>query len=199
MQIMVKGQISLCFVSQEPIIWLSWNFGCIYNVISRSYHEITPSRYEAILAMQIKVKGQISFCFVSQEPIIWLTWNFVCIRNLISLLYFIIAPNWYEAILDMQMKVKVQISLCFVSQDPPIHSSCNFVWTYIVMSWMNTNSIWGHLGYANEGQSSNIPLFWISRSTDPIELLFCMNVYCDQPIILHNNTKLIWDNLGYEN
>ena len=131
MQMKVKVQIFLCFVSQDPLILSSCNFVWTFIVISRSYQIIKPNWYKAILAMKIKVKGQISFCFVSQEPIIWLTWNFVCIRNLISQLFFI-TPNWYEA-----------------------------------------------LGYANEVQSSNIPLFCISRTSILIELKFGVHIQCD--------------------
>ena len=59
--------------------------------------------------------------------------------------------------------------------------------------------IWGHLGYANEGQRSNFPCFCISGTTGPIELKFCMHMECNQTSILHNKVKLIWGHLGYAN
>ena len=63
----------------------------------------------------------------------------------------------------------------------------------------NVKLIWGHLGYANEGQRSNLIFFCISEATGRIEPKFCMHMLCDQPIILHNNTKLTWGHLGYAN
>ena len=123
-------QVSLCFLSQQPVIWLKWNFVCIYNVISQSYHKITSSWYEAILATQIKVKGQISLKFVlylKSQFIIWLTWNVLCIGNLITQSYYIITPTSYKAILAIQIKVKGKISLCFVSPEPIIWLTWNFV------------------------------------------------------------------------
>ena len=85
-----------------------------YTVISQSYHIITQSWYEAILAMHIMVKGQIYLCFVYQEPIFWLAWYVVCIGrpNFINQLYHMITQSWYKAILAMQIKVKCQLSLC---------------------------------------------------------------------------------------
>ena len=63
----------------------------------------------------------------------------------------------------------------------------------------NIKLIWGHLGYANEGQRSNLPLYCISVTLGPIEPRFCVHMECDQANICHNNIKLIWGHLGYAN
>ena len=68
-----------------------------------------------------------------------------------------------------------------------------------IKSHKNIKLIWGHLGYANEGQRSNLPLFCISETVGPIEPKFCMRMECDQTIKSHKNINLIWGHLGYAN
>ena len=76
-----------------------------------------------------------------------------------------------------------------------MHMECD----QTIKSHKNINLIWGHLGYANEGQRSNLPLFCISVTLGPIEPRFCVHMECDQANIYHNNIKLIWGHLGYAN
>ena len=76
-----------------------------------------------------------------------------------------------------------------------MHMECD----QTIKSHKNINLIWGHLGYANEGQRSNLPLFCISVTLGPIEPRFCVHMECDQANICHNNIKLIWGHLGYAN
>ena len=45
-----------------------------------------------------------------------------------------------------------------------MHMECD----QTIKSHTNINLIWGHLGYANEGQRSNLPLFCISVTLGPI-------------------------------
>ena len=59
------------------------------------------------------------------------------------------------------------------------------------ISHNNIKLIWGHLGYANEGQRSNLILFCISGTIGPIERKFCMHIECDQAIISLNNLNLL--------
>ena len=94
MQMKVKGQIFLCFVSQKPLVQLSPIFVCIWSVTRQSNHIIKWNWYEAILVMQMKVKGQISFSFVSQEPLVQLSSNFVCILNVIRQSFHKITPTY---------------------------------------------------------------------------------------------------------
>ena len=60
------------------------------------------------------------------------------------------------------------------------------------------NLIWGHLGYANEGQRSNFPCF---VSQEP-QVRLNSNVVCiwsvTRKALLHQ-VKLIWGHLGYAN
>ena len=68
-----------------------------------------------------------------------------------------------------------------------------------IKSHKSIKLIWGHLGYANEGQRSNLPLFCISETVGPIEPKFCVRMECDQTIKSHKNINLIWGHLGYAN
>ena len=94
MQMKVKGQISINFLSQQPFVPLSPIFVCIWSVTRQSYCIIRSSWYAAILVMQMKVKGQISFSFVSQEPLVRLSSNFVCILNVIRQSFHKITPTY---------------------------------------------------------------------------------------------------------
>ena len=101
-------------------------------------------------------------CFVSQEPLVRLSSNFVCIWSVTRQAYYIIRSSWYEAILAMQMKVKGQISLVLYLRNHwsdwaqfCMHMECNQ--TSILHN--KVKLIWGHLGYANEGQRSNLMNF----------------------------------------
>ena len=94
--------------------------------------------------------------------------------------------------------------LCFASHKPLVrlhepkfcmHMECD----QSIKSHKNIKLIWGHLGYANEGQRSNLISFSISATVCPIELNFYMHMECDQTIILHNKIKLICGHLGYAN
>ena len=89
--------------------------------------------------------------------------------------------------------------LCFASHKPLFRLSLNFVCIWSVTSRSNHIKTWGHLGYANEGQRSNLPLFCISETVGPIEPKFCMGMECDQTIKSHKNINLIWGHLGYAN
>ena len=121
-------------------------------------------------------EGQISFCFLSQELLVQLSPNFVCIWSVTKQPNRIIRWNWYKAVLVMQMKVKGQISFCFVSQKPLVRLSPNFVCILecqqTIILHNKIKLIWGHLGYANEGQRSNLILFCISETVSPIEPKF---------------------------
>ena len=85
----------------------------------------------------------------------------------------------------MQMKVKGQISFHFLSQQPfcPIelnfgmHMECD----QTIILHNKIKLICGHLGYANEGQRSNLIFFCISGTIGPIEFKCCIE--CDQAII----------------
>ena len=46
-----------------------------------------------------------------------------------------------------------------------------------IKSHKNIKLIWGHLGYANEGQRSNLPLFCISETVGPIQILYAYGVW----------------------
>ena len=76
-----------------------------------------------------------------------------------------------------------------------MHMECD----QTIISHNKIKLIWGHLGYANEGQRSNLILFCISGTVGPIEPKFCMHMECQQTIILHSKIKLIWGHLGYAN
>ena len=89
-----------------------------------------------------------------------------------------------------------------ISQKRNQQSSSNFHSTFALMRNGYNNKIkliCGHLGYANEGQRSNLISFSISATVCPIEPNFCMHMECDQTIILHNKIKLICGHLGYAN
>ena len=53
----------------------------------------------------------------------------------------------------------------------------------------DTKLIGRHIGYANEGQVSNISLFCVLRTSNRIHVKFGVHIECDQPIIFHNNAK----------
>ena len=59
--------------------------------------------------------------------------------------------------------------------------------------------ICGHLGYANDGQRSNLISFSISATVCPIDPNLCMHMECDQKFILHNKIKVICGHLGNAN
>ena len=75
----------------------------------------------------------------------------------------------------MQIKVKGQISFRFLSQQPFVQFSPIF---FMHMECDQTiilhkiKLICGHLGYANEGQRSNLIFFCISETIGPIEFKF---------------------------
>ena len=125
-------------------------------------------------------------CFASHKPLVQLSLNFVCIWSVTRRSNHIKTSSWYEAILVMQMKVKGQISFHFLSQQPFVRLSSIFVCIWCDQTIILHNKIkliCGHLGYANEGQRSNLIFFCISGTIGPIDFKFCMHIECDQAII----------------
>ena len=81
MQMRVKVQVPLCFVSEKPLVESSPNLVWISNMINQSYYIITISWYDN-LAMQMKVKVQIAFYFLPGNH--WLDWVQIWYRYVTS-------------------------------------------------------------------------------------------------------------------
>ena len=76
MQMKVKVQKSLCFVSQEPRVHRNPNSACTFNVLSQTDHIIKSIWSDAIFTMQMKVKVQARLCIVFQQHLIQTLSNF---------------------------------------------------------------------------------------------------------------------------
>ena len=112
---------------------------------------------------------------------------------------------WKANTLKSQTQTPVYFCMNFVfkiSQKLNEQSSSNF---HIIFALMRNGDndkiklICGHLGYANQGQRSNLISFSISATVCPIEPNFCMHMECDQTIILHNKITLICGHLSHAN
>ena len=107
-------------------------------------------------------------------------------------------PSW---LCKWRSKVKSSFVLYLSNLGSDLSPDFVCIWSVIRQTYVIITSSWyeAHLGYANEGQKSNPPLFCISETVGPIEPNFCMHMECDQTIKSHNKMELIWGHLGYAN
>ena len=91
-----------------------------------------------------------------------------CVQWLIELKRIIKCPKsgkQIHMVLYLSNTARIESKFC-------MHMQCD----QPIISHFNTKLIWGHLDYANEGQSSNPSLYCISATTAPIEPRFCMHM-----------------------
>ena len=95
---------------------------------------------------------------------------FALMRNGYNNLFSLITQPWRHlgAILCFHMIIHIFITIHHKLPKFRVHMECD----QTIKSHKNIKFIWGHLGYANEGQRSNLILFCIWQTVGPIEPKF---------------------------
>ena len=95
---------------------------------------------------------------------------FALMRNGYNNLFSLITQPWCHlgAILWFHFIIHIFITIHHKLPKFRVHMECD----QTIKSHKNIKLIWGHLGYANEGQRSNLILFCIWKTVGPIEPKF---------------------------
>ena len=129
------------------------------------------------------------FARLSQKRTVQSSSNFLSIfgiiRNRVPPLFSVITQPLRHpgAILCFHVIIYIFITIGPIEPRICVHMEC----AQTIKSYKNIKLIWGHLGYANEGQRSNLPLFCISVTLGPIfsQILICCS--------WDNSLQYIWN------